>query len=185
MSLDHCTHSVFGASKVAADVLAQEYGRYFGMRTGCVPRRLPHRSAPRRAWSCTASSATSCSPRCARAPYTIFGYKGKQVRDQIHSADVISAFWAFAQDPRPGEAYNLGGGKANAASLLECVELVADASGGKRPVLTYDEQDRVGDHICYYSDMAKFRAHYPGWRQEHDLPAIVEEMVAAVAAQLD
>src|SRR3546814_5170013 len=91
--------------------------------------------------------------------YTIFGYKGKQVRDQIHSADVISAFWAFAQDPRPGEAYNLGGGKANAASLLECVDLVAEASGGKRPNLTYDEQARVGDHICYYTDMARSEEH--------------------------
>ena len=98
-----------------------------------LPRRLPHRPAPLPASSCTASSATSCSPRCARAPYTIFGYKGKQVRDQIHSADVISAFWAFAQDPRPGEAYNLGGGKANAASLLECVELVADGVGRQAP----------------------------------------------------
>src|SRR3546814_19815412 len=87
--------------------------------------------------------------------YTIFGYKGKQVRDQIHSADVISAFWAFAQDPRPGEAYNLGGGKANAASLPECVDLVAEASGGKRPNLTYAEQARVGDPICYYPALAK------------------------------
>src|SRR3546814_10341324 len=115
--------------------------------------------------------------------YTIFGYKGKQVRDQIHAADVISAFWAFAQDPRPGEAYNLGGGKANAASPLECVDLVAEASGGKRPNLTYDEQARLGDHICYYTDMAKFREHYPAWQQRHSLDAIVEEMVGAVAAQ--
>ncbi len=117
--------------------------------------------------------------------YTIFGYQGKQVRDQIHSADVIAAFWAFAQDPRPGEAYNLGGGKANAASLLECVEMIAAASNGKRPVLAYDERARVGDHICYYSDMAKFEDHFPGWRRERTLPAIVEEMVAAVSAQLD
>jgi CDP-paratose 2-epimerase len=116
--------------------------------------------------------------------YTIFGFKGKQVRDQIHSADVVSAFWAFAQDPRPGEAYNLGGGKANAASLLECVELIADASGGNRPVLTYDDQARVGDHICYYTDMGKFREHFPAWEQRYDLPTIVDEMVAAVAGQL-
>ncbi|MCU1497685.1 MAG: dTDP-glucose 4,6-dehydratase, partial [Acidimicrobiales bacterium] len=119
------------------------------------------------------------------ADYTIFGYKGKQVRDQIHSADVIAAFWAFAQDPKPdGAVYNLGGGKANAASLLECVELIADASGGKRPRLTYDDQARIGDHICYYTDMARFRADYPGWRQEHDLPAIVHQMVGAVRDQL-
>ena len=116
-------------------------------------------------------------------PYTIFGYKGKQVRDQIHSHDVISAFWAFAQDPRPGEVYNLGGGKANAASLLECVEMIA-ARTGKRPVLTYDETNRVGDHICYYTDMAKFRSHHPDWRIEHSLDDIVDEMVAAVADRL-
>ena len=184
MSLDHCTHSVFGASKVAADVLTQEYGRYFGLRTGtfrggCLTG--PHHAGVELHGFLSYLVLTALR----EGPYTIFGYKGKQVRDQIHSADVISALWAFAQDPKPGEAYNLGGGKANAASLLECVELVADASGGKRPVLTYDEQARVGDHICYYSDMAKFREHFPGWRQEHDLPAIVEEMVAAVSAQLE
>ena len=184
MSLDHCTHSLFGVSKVAADVLTQEYGRYFGLRTGtfrggCLTG--PHHSGVELHGFLSYLVHTALR----ESAYTIFGYQGKQVRDQIHSADVISAFWAFAQDPRPGEAYNLGGGKANAASLLECVELVAAASGGKRPVLTYDEQARMGDHICYYSDMAKFRAHFPGWRQQHTLPAIVEEMVGAVAAQLD
>ena len=183
MSLDHCTHSVFGASKVAADVLTQEYGRYFGLRTaafrgGCLTG--PHHAGV----ELHGFLSYLVNTALREGDYTIFGHKGKQVRDQIHSADVISACWAFAQDPRPGEAYNLGGGKANAASLLECVELVAEASGGKRPNLTYDDQARVGDHICYYSDMAKFRGHYPGWRQEHDLPTIVEEMVGNVAAQL-
>jgi CDP-paratose 2-epimerase len=184
MSLDHCTHSVFGVSKVAADVLTQEYGRYFGLRTGtfrggCLTG--PHHAGVELHGFLSYLVLTALR----EGAYTIFGYKGKQVRDQIHSADVISAFWAFAQDPRPGEAYNLGGGKANAASLLECVDLIAEASGGRRPVLTYDEHPRVGDHICYYSDMAKFRGHFPGWRQEHTLPAIVEEMVGAVASQLD
>jgi len=184
MSLDHCTHSVFGASKVAADVLTQEYGRYFGLRTGtfrggCLTG--PHHSGVELHGFLSYLVHTALRD----GAYTIFGYQGKQVRDQMSVADVISAFWAFAQAPRPGEAYNLGGGKANAASLLESVELVAAASGGKRPVLTYDDQARVGDHICYYSDMAKFRDHFPGWRQEHTLPAIVEEMVAAVAAQLE
>jgi CDP-paratose 2-epimerase len=181
MSLDDCTHSLFGVSKVAADLLTQEYGRNLGLRTGtfrggCLTG--PHHSGVELHGFLSYLVLTALR----EGPYTIFGYKGKQVRDQIHSADVISALWAFAQDPKPGEAYNLGGGKANAASLLECVELVADASGGKRPALTYDEQARVGDHICYYSDMAKFRAHFPGWRQEHDLPSIVEEMVSALAA---
>jgi CDP-paratose 2-epimerase len=182
MSLDHCTHSLFGASKVAADVLTQEYGRNFGLRTAAFRGSCltgPHHAGVELHGFLSYLVHTALR----EGPYTIFGYKGKQVRDQIHSADVISACWAFAQDPHPGEAYNLGGGRANAASLLECVDLVADASGGKRPVLTYDEQARVGDHICYYTDMAKFREHYPAWQQEHELGAIVEEMVAAVAAQ--
>jgi CDP-paratose 2-epimerase len=180
MSLDHTTHSLFGASKVAADVLTQEYGRYFGMPTaafrgGCLTG--PHHSGV----ELHGFLSYLVTQAVREGPYTIFGYKGKQVRDQIHSADVISAFWAFAQDPRPGEAYNLGGGKANAASLLECVELIAERSG-TRPVLSYDEQNRIGDHICYYTDMAKFRGHYPGWRQEWTLDAIVDEMVGAVTA---
>jgi CDP-paratose 2-epimerase len=183
MSIDGCLHSVFGASKVAADVMTQEYGRYFGLKTGtfrggCLTG--PHHSGVELHGFLSYLVHTALR----EGSYTIFGYKGKQVRDQIHSADVISAFWAFAQDPRPGEAYNLGGGKANAASLLECVELIAAASGGKRPQLTYDDTNRVGDHICYYTDMAKFRGHYPGWQQRYELDAIVDEMVAAVAAQL-
>jgi CDP-paratose 2-epimerase len=115
-------------------------------------------------------------------PYTIFGYKGKQVRDQIHSYDVINAFWHFAQNPRPGEVYNLGGGRENAASLLECVEMIHQASG-KRPRLSYSETPRVGDHICYYSDLRKLRAHFPGWKKKYGLPQIVEEMVKAVSDQ--
>jgi CDP-paratose 2-epimerase len=183
MSIDGCLHSLFGASKVAADVLTQEYGRYFGLKTaafrgGCLTG--PHHAGV----ELHGFLSYLVHVALREGPYTIFGYKGKQVRDQIHSADVISAFWAFAQAPRPGEAYNLGGGKANAASLLECVELIAAASGGKRPTLTYDERARVGDHICYYTDMAKFRDHFPAWEQRYDLDAIVEEMVAAVAAQL-
>jgi CDP-paratose 2-epimerase len=184
MSIDGCLHSVFGASKVAADVMTQEYGKYFGLRTGtfrggCLTG--PHHSGVELHGFLSYLVHTALRD----GPYTIFGYKGKQVRDQIHSADVISAFWAFAQDPRPGEVYNLGGGKQNAASLLECVEMIAEASGGHRPVMTYDDTNRVGDHICYYTDMGRFRAHYPSWVQEHELRAIVDEMVAAVATQLD
>ena len=185
MSLDHNTHSLFGVSKVAADLLTQEYWRNpeLGLRTGtfrggCLTG--PHHSGVELHGFLSYLVITALR----EGDYTIFGYKGKQVRDQIHSADVIGACWAFAQDPKSGEAYNLGGGKANAASLLECVELIAEASGGKRPNLTYDEQARVGDHICYYSDMAKFRGHYPGWRIEHDLLTIVGEMVGMVSSQL-
>jgi CDP-paratose 2-epimerase len=182
MSIEGCTHSLFGVSKVAADVLTQEYGRYFGMRTasfrgGCLTG--PHHSGVELHGFLSYLVAQALT----EGPYTIFGYKGKQVRDQIHSADVVAAFWAFAQDPRPGEVYNLGGGKANAASLLECVELIA-ARSGKRPVLAYDEANRIGDHICYYTDMAKFREHFPGWEQRWTLDAIVDEMVGAMAAKL-
>jgi CDP-paratose 2-epimerase len=184
MSIEGCLHSLFGASKVAADVITQEYGRYFGLRTGtfrggCLTG--PHHAGVELHGFLSYLVHTALR----EGDYTIFGYKGKQVRDQIHSADVIEAFWAFAQDPRPGEVYNLGGGKANAASLLECVEMVAEASGGRRPVLTYDETARVGDHICYYSDMAKFRGHFPAWRMAHDLPSIVDEMVTRVDQQLE
>ena len=139
MSIEGCLHSLFGASKVAADVITQEYGRYFGMHTavfrgGCLTG--PHHSGVELHGFLSYLVHTALR----EGDYTIFGYKGKQVRDQIHAADVIAAFWAFAQAPQPGGAvYNLGGGKANAASLLECVELIADASGGKRPRLTYDE----------------------------------------------
>jgi len=182
MSIDASLHSLFGASKVAADVLTQEYGRYFGLRTatfrgGCLTG--PHHAGVELHGFLSYLVAQSLT----EGDYTIFGYGGKQVRDQIHSADVISAFWAFAQDPRPGEVYNLGGGKANAASLLECVDAVAERSG-TRPVLTYDDINRVGDHICYYTDMAKFRGHYPDWRREWTLDAIVDEMVGATAAKL-
>jgi CDP-paratose 2-epimerase len=176
MSIEGCLHSLFGASKVAADVLTQEYGRYFGMHTaafrgGCL-------TGPRHSGVELHGFLSYLVAQALRdGDYTIFGYKGKQVRDQIHSHDVVSAFWAFAQDPRPGEVYNLGGGKENAASLLECVELVAEASGGHRPRLTYTDQARVGDHVCYYTDMGKFRSHFPGWKQEYGLDRIISEMV--------
>lgn len=182
LSLDDCTHSVFGASKVAADVLVQEYGRYFGLRTGAFRGGCltgPHHSGV----ELHGFLSYLVAQAVAEGPYTMIGYKGKQVRDQIHSRDVVSAFWAFAQDPRPGEAYNLGGGRANAASNLECVELIAERCG-RRPQLSFTDEARVGDHICYYTDMAKFRAHYPGWEQEYALDEIVAEMVdAALAAR--
>jgi CDP-paratose 2-epimerase len=183
MSIEGCLHSLFGASKVAADVFTQEYGRYFGLSTaafrgGCLTG--PHHSGV----ELHGFLSYLVHVALREGDYTVFGHQGKQVRDQIHSADVIAAFWAFAQDPRPGAVYNLGGGKANAASILEAIELIADASGGKRPRLTFVDEPRVGDHICYYTDMSRFRADHPGWRMEHDLPSIVDEMVAMVQAQL-
>ncbi len=180
MSIEGCLHSLFGASKVAADIVTQEYGRYFGMRTAgfrgvCLTG--PHHSGVELHGFLSYLVAQAMQG----GDYTIHGYKGKQVRDQIHSHDVVQAFWAFAQDPRPGEVYNLGGGRQNAASLLECVELIATASNGRRPNLTYSDQARVGDHICYYSDMGKFRAHFPGWELTYSLDRIVAEMVETMA----
>lgn len=179
LSIDHCTHSLFGVSKVASDVMVQEYGRYFGMSTvtfrgGCLTG--PHHSGA----ELHGFLSYLVAQALAQGDYTMIGYKGKQVRDQIHSHDVVTAMWAYAQDPRPGEAYNLGGGRGNAASNLECVELIAAASGGKRPRLSFRDEPRVGDHIVYYTDMSKFRSHYPGWTQEYSLEAIVDEMVHAV-----
>jgi CDP-paratose 2-epimerase len=173
--IDQSLHSLFGASKLAGDILAQEYGRYFGLkvgifRGGCLTG--PHHSGVELHGFLNYLVLVALS----ESPYTIFGYKGKQVRDQIHSHDVINAFWHFAQDPKPGEVYNLGGGKENAASLIECVDIIERLSG-KRPELTYTDQNRIGDHICYYSDLSKLRSHYPGWDLTYTIEEIIEEMI--------
>lgn len=174
-SIDQTKHSLFGASKAAGDLLAQEYGRYFGMKTGVF--RGGCLTGPQHA-GVELHGFLNYLAYCAvnEKPYTIFGYKGKQVRDQIHCYDVINAFWQFAQQPRAGEVYNLGGGKGNSASLIECVEMLAKATGGKRPVMSYNPENRIGDHICYYSDMRKFMSHYPAWKLTYTLEQIVEEM---------
>ena len=173
--VDQSLHSLFGASKLAGDILAQEYGRYFGLkvgifRGGCLTG--PHHSGVELHGFLNYLVLVALR----EGPYTIFGYKGKQVRDQIHSHDVINAFWRFAQDPKPGEVYNLGGGKENAASLIECVDIIERLSG-KRPELTYTDQNRIGDHICYYSDLSKLRSHYPGWDLTYTIEEIIEEMI--------
>ena len=172
--IDRTLHSLFGASKVAADVVAQEYGRYFGMkvgvfRGGCLTGE--HHSGVQ------LHGFLSYLVKVARAgeEYTVIGYKGKQVRDQIHSADVIGAFLEFAARPRCGEVYNLGGGRGNSASILECLERVGDLLGW-RVGGRYQEQARVGDHICYITDMAKFRRDYPGWGMEWPLERILRRM---------
>jgi CDP-paratose 2-epimerase len=178
--IDQCLHSVFGASKVAADVMCQEYGRYYGMRTGvfrggCLTG--PYHSGV----ELHGFLNYLVKVALAEGEYRIFGYKGKQVRDQIHSRDVVRAIWCFAQNPRPGEVYNLGGGSENAASLLECIELIARLSG-KRPRLQYQDANRVGDHICYYSDLRKLRSHFPEWSVERSLEAIVSEIVSRASS---
>jgi CDP-paratose 2-epimerase len=180
LSLDHCTHSLFGVSKVASDVMVQEYGKNFGMKTAAFRASCltgPHHSGV----ELHGFLSYLVTQAVSEGDYTMIGHKGKQVRDQLHSYDVITMFWEYAQDPRPGEAYNMGGGRHNAASNLECVELIAAASGGKRPRLSFQDTPRVGDHIVYYTDQSKFRAHYPGWTQKYSLEEIVEEMVHDVS----
>lgn len=180
LSVDHCLHSLFGASKLAADIMAQEYGRYFGLKTGifrggCLTG--PNHSGVQ----LHGFLSYLVKVTLEQGEYTIFGYKGKQVRDQIHSHDVMTALWSFAQNPRPGEVYNLGGGKENSASVLECIRKLEETTG-KRPKTSYDDTHRVGDHICYYSDLAKLRRHFPDWQLEYSLDAIIEEVVEGVAA---
>ncbi len=175
MSLDQCLHSVFGASKVAADVMTQEYGRNFGLLTGvfrggCLTG--PNHSGVQ------LHGFLNYLVKVAKADetYTIIGYKGKQVRDQIHSRDVIRALWAFAEAPRPGEVYNLGGGRENSASVLECIAKI-EAVTGRKMKTRYVDQARVGDHICYISDLAKLRRHYPRWQPTYSLDTIIEELL--------
>jgi CDP-paratose 2-epimerase len=175
MSIDRCLHSLFGASKAAADLLCQEYGRYFGMpvgifRGGCL-------TGPDHA-GVELHGYLNYIVRCAvlGMPYTIFGYKGKQVRDQIHAFDVVQLFLAFAADPRPGEVYNLGGGRANSISVLETIAALGDRGFELRP--SYVDTPRRGDHICYVSDLTKIRAHFPHWSLMYDVPRILDEIVA-------
>lgn len=174
MSIDQSTHSLFGASKVAADVLVQEYGRYFGVRTGvfrggCLTG--PHHSGTMLhgflayLMKCTVTGT----------PYRVFGYKGKQVRDSIHSADLVNAMHAFAAAPRPGEVYNIGGSRHSHCSMLEAIALCSEIAG--RPLdWTYEDANRIGDHIWYVSDIGKFKAHYPAWTQQYDLRALLEDI---------
>ena len=179
--LDQSLHSLFGASKAAADLVAQEYGRYYGMpvgifRAGCMTGPS-HSGVELHGFLSYLVKMT-----VADEPYTIYGYKGKQVRDQIHSTDVVSLIEAFARAPRPGEPYNLGGGRDNSASLLESIELV-EAVAGTKLRRRYDETNRRGDHICYISDLRKLAAHYPEWSITRPLPEIVKEMVEAEQAR--
>ncbi len=180
-SIDNTLHSLFGASKAAGDIMAQEYGKYFGLKTGIF--RGGCLTGPQHSGVELHGFLNYLVLVALReGDYTIFGYKGKQVRDQIHCHDVINLFWNFAQDPRPGEVYNLGGGKGNSASLLESVDMVFEASG-KKPNLTYSETNRVGDHICYYSDLRKIKKHFPAWDLTYNLDQIVEEMVKTITDQ--
>lgn len=178
MSIDQCLHSVFGASKVAADIMVQEYGRYFGLKTGvfrggCLTGPC-HQGAELHGFL---AYLVKCAVQ--RKPYTVFGYKGKQVRDNIHSHDLVQAFWEFFNAPRAGEVYNLGGSRHANVSVLEAIALIEELTG--TPVRwSYSDKARRGDHIWYISDVRKFQAHYPAWRYRHDIRTTLGEMVAAV-----
>jgi CDP-paratose 2-epimerase len=174
MPIDACLHSVFGASKVAADVMVQEYGRYFGLRTACF-----------RGGTLTGEnhSATQLHGflaylmRCLMTgtPYTVFGYKGKQVRDAIHSSDLVRAFDEFYKAPRVAEIYNIGGGRFSHCSVLEAIDL-CEGIVGHPLTWSYDPTNRVGDHIWWVGNNAKFQSHYPEWQMQYDVPLILKEI---------
>ncbi len=175
-TIDQSKHSLFGASKVAADVMVQEYGRYFGLPTCCL--RGGCLTGPNHS-GVELHGFLSYLVKCnlEGREYRVYGYKGKQVRDNIHAQDVARFMAAFVAAPRAGEVYNLGGGKGNACSVLEAFTL-AEQCTGRAQKYTYVDQNRIGDHICYYSDLRKMRAHYPGW----DISISLEEIVRQIAA---
>ncbi|MBV9267422.1 MAG: NAD-dependent epimerase/dehydratase family protein [Acidobacteriaceae bacterium] len=176
-SIDQSKHSLFGASKVAADITVQEYGRYFNMPTCCL--RGGCLTGPNHS-GVELHGFLSYLVRCniARREYKIFGYKGKQVRDNIHSEDVANFILAFCNAPRIAEVYNIGGGKENACSILEAFAIIEQLTG-KAQRYTYIEQHRSGDHICYYSDLRKLKVHYPQWEITHPLHNIFREIASS------
>jgi CDP-paratose 2-epimerase len=174
MSIDRTLHSLFGSSKVAADVLVQEYGKYFGMKTACFRGGCltgPNHSGTQ------LHGFLAYLMKCAvtEAPYTIFGYKKKQVRDNIHSADLIRAFHEFFKRPGSGEVYNMGGGRYSNCSMLEAIQLCEEITA--KPFKSkYVDQNRRGDHIWWISDLSRFQEHYPTWKPEYDVPQILQEI---------
>lgn len=180
MSIDGTLHSVFGASKVAADVLVQEYGKYFGMNTGIF-----------RGGCLTGPSHSGAElhgflaylVKCIATgkPYTIYGYKGKQVRDNIHAYDLVNMFWHFHQRPRPGEVYNAGGGRQANISMLEAIQKIEKLTG-KVAQVVYKEEPRVGDHMWYITDLSKFKSHYPAWDLTYDMDATLRDLCANIRA---
>jgi CDP-paratose 2-epimerase len=182
MSVDQTLHSLFGASKLAADVLVQEYGRYFGLKTACFRGGCltgpGHAGAELHGFLAYLAKCVLTGRR-----YTVYGYKAKQVRDNIHSADLVGAFWAFFQKPRVGEVYNIGGGRAVNCSMLEAIAAFERMTGQKLD-WSYNETNRIGDHIWYVSDIGKFSRHYPDWRLEHDMESLLAAVIEGQRARL-
>lgn len=177
MSIDQTTHSLFGASKVAADVLVQEYGRYFSMPTACFRGGCltgpNHSGAQLHGFLAYLMKCTMTG-----TPYTVFGYKGKQVRDNIHSADLIRAFYEFFKAPRVAEVYNIGGGRFSNCSMLEAIQ-ISEKITDRELQWTYSETNRIGDHIWWIGDNGRFSNHFPEWKLEYDVPAILGEIYEA------
>lgn len=175
MSIDRTTHSLFGASKVAADVLVQEYGRYFGMKTGVF--RGGCLTGPRHSGA-ELHGFLAYLMKCAATgrEYRIYGYKGKQVRDNIHSADLVASFDHFFRAPRAGEVYNMGGSRFSHCSMMEAVALCEELAGRKMKT-TYVETNRIGDHVWWVSDVSKFQAHYPAWKLTKNVRDILAEIL--------
>jgi CDP-paratose 2-epimerase len=182
MSIDQTKHSLFGASKVAADVLVQEYGRYFGMNTGVF--RGGCLTGPGHSGT-QLHGFLAYLMKCAvtKQPYTIFGYKGKQVRDNIHSFDLVNMFWHFSQKPRQGEVYNAGGSRHSNCSMQEAIEICERISGNKMQI-NYDENNRIGDHIWYISDVRKFQSHFPEWKYRYTLEEMMQQIHDALLKRL-
>ncbi len=182
MSIDQSKHSLFGASKVAADVLVQEYGRYFDMKTGtfrggCLTG--PNHSGAQ------LHGFLSYLMKCAITGdhYTVFGYKGKQVRDNIHSWDLVNMFWHFYKNPKAGEVYNAGGGRFSNCSMQEGIELCEEITGNKMNY-TLTDDNRIGDHIWWISDLSKFKAHYPEWDWKYNVKDILEQIAGSMTERL-
>ena len=176
MSIDNCVHSFFGASKSYADLVVQEYGKNIGLKTvcfraGCITG--PNHSGAR------LHGFLSYLVKVAleRKKYFIFGYKGKQVRDNIHSSDVVTCFWEFFKKPKRGEVYNMGGGAKSNCSIIEAFEIIEKLSKIS-PIKELKKQNRVGDHIWYISSMKKFKKHYPKWKQFYNSEKIIDELLS-------
>ncbi|MGA1840745.1 MAG: NAD-dependent epimerase/dehydratase family protein [bacterium] len=182
MSIDQSKHSLFGASKVAADILAQEYGKYFGMKTGIF--RGGCLTGPKHSGT-QLHGFLSYLMRCAITGdhYTVFGYKGKQVRDNIHSYDLVNMFWHFYQNPRSGEVYNAGGSRHSCCSMLEAIEICEKITGRKLS-WSYTETNRIGDHIWWISDVSKFKKHNPDWEFKYNLEDIMKQIYEGFTARI-
>ncbi|MBF0163208.1 MAG: NAD-dependent epimerase/dehydratase family protein [Magnetococcales bacterium] len=182
MSIDHSTHSLFGVSKVAGDLLVQEYGRYFDMKTACFRGGCltgpGHSGAPLHGF-------LSYLMKCAvtGTPYTVLGYKGKQVRDNIHSHDLVNAFWHFFKNPRVAAVYNIGGSRHSNCSMLEAISL-CEAITGRPMNWSYQEQNRIGDHIWWIGSVERFRQDYPEWSYTRDIRGILQEIHDALTERV-